>query len=141
MKHLAVILVCLGFALPARAEPMKEFITTCTYGVLAGTLVGAATLAFTNNPGDNLNNIARGASIGLYAGILLGAYIVYGVDGGEESYDGDIQPEEGGYEEEAPPVEGGEEPAPEAFKQPMLFPIVSNHGIEGVGASVKLLTF
>lgn len=119
---------------------MKEFITTCTYGVLAGTLVGAATLAFTNNPGDNLNNIARGASIGLYAGILLGAYIVYGVDdGGGESYDGDIQPEEGGYEEEVPPE--SEELQPEAFKQPVLFPIVSSHGIEGIGASVKLLTF
>lgn len=60
-----------------RAEPMHEFIVSCAYGVLAGTLVGAASLAFQEHPGDNLNNIARGASIGLYAGILLGLYVVY----------------------------------------------------------------
>jgi hypothetical protein len=78
-------LLVIGFAVvslasrPARAEPVREFIMSCTYGVLAGTLVGAATLAFTDQPGENLNNIARGASIGLYAGMLLGFYVVYGV--------------------------------------------------------------
>ncbi len=59
------------------AEPMREFIRACTYGVLAGTLVGAASLAFTSKPGDNLKNIARGASLGLYAGMALGAYVIY----------------------------------------------------------------
>ncbi len=58
---------------------MKEFIMSCSYGVLAGTLVGAATLAFSDRPGENLNKVARGASIGLYAGILLGLYVVYGI--------------------------------------------------------------
>ncbi|MEO0337029.1 MAG: hypothetical protein AAF202_11570 [Pseudomonadota bacterium] len=75
---------------------------SCTYGVLAGTLVGAATLAFEDQPGDNLNKVARGASIGLYTGILLGLYVVYGVsadDGGGEEYDQYI-------EEGLPPVEG-----------------------------------
>ncbi len=61
----------------ANAEPMKEFIKACTYGVLAGTMIGIATLAFAKKPGDNLQNIARGASLGLYAGILLGTYVVY----------------------------------------------------------------
>ncbi len=61
----------------AFAGAEKEFIMSCTYGVLAGTLVGAATLAFTKNPGDNLQNVARGASLGLYAGIGLGYYTVY----------------------------------------------------------------
>lgn len=56
---------------------MKEFVRSCTYGVLAGTLVGAATLAFTEQPGQNINRVARGASIGLYAGILLGLYVIY----------------------------------------------------------------
>ncbi len=57
---------------------------SCSYGVLAGTLVGAATLAFADQPGESLNKIARGASIGLYAGILLGFYVVYGVPADEE---------------------------------------------------------
>lgn len=50
---------------------------SCTYGVLAGTLVGAASLAFVDKPGDNLQRVARGASLGLYTGIGLGYYTVY----------------------------------------------------------------
>jgi hypothetical protein len=57
---------------------------SCTYGVMAGTLVGVASLAFTTQPSENLNRVARGASIGLYAGILLGLYVVYIVPGLEE---------------------------------------------------------
>ena len=64
-----------------QGSEMRAFVMSCTYGVLAGTLVGAATLAFTENPGDHLRNVAKGASLGLYAGILLGAYVVYVVPG------------------------------------------------------------
>lgn len=64
----------------ARADSsMREFVMSCTYGVMAGTLVGAALLAFTDQPGENLGKVARGASLGLYTGILLGFYVVYGV--------------------------------------------------------------
>lgn len=87
-------------------DNMRAFTTSCIYGVLAGTLVGAATLAFTSKPGDNLNNVARGASYGLYAGILLGAYVAYVVPNQEEGMDGEMGP--GG--EELPP-EG--EPLPD----------------------------
>lgn len=67
-----------------KADPMKEFILSCTYGTLAGTLVGFGTLAFTRKPSEHLGNIARGASLGLYSGIILGLYVVYGVpDSGE----------------------------------------------------------
>jgi hypothetical protein len=62
----------------------REFVMSCTYGVMAGTLVGAASLAFTSKPSDNLNRVARGASIGLYLGIALGLYVVYIVPGLEE---------------------------------------------------------
>lgn len=62
----------------------REFIMSCTYGVLAGTLVGAASLAFVSKPSENLNRVARGASIGLYAGILLGLYVVYVVPSMED---------------------------------------------------------
>ena len=58
----------------------KEFTTSVIYGALAGTIVGAASLAFTSSPGENLGNVARGASYGLYAGILLGLYVTWGLD-------------------------------------------------------------
>lgn len=50
---------------------------TSTYGVLTGTLAGLASLAFYGNPGEHTRNMAMGASLGLYAGIALGIYIVY----------------------------------------------------------------
>ena len=53
-------------------EELKKFLRTCTYGVIAGGLVGAASLAFSEDPGSNLNPIARGASLGLYGGIAVG---------------------------------------------------------------------
>ena len=65
------------FSSPAQAQLSREIVMASTYGVLAGTLVGVGTLAFTEKPGDHLGNIARGASYGLYFGILLGLYAVY----------------------------------------------------------------
>lgn len=76
---IALVFVVSFLPRSARAEPMREFILSCTYGALAGTLVGAASLAFSDKPGENLNKIARGASLGLYGGILLGSYIAFGV--------------------------------------------------------------
>ncbi len=61
----------------AHADSGREFLLSCTYGVLAGALVGAATLAVEDNPGDKIHRVARGASLGLYSGILLGIYVVY----------------------------------------------------------------
>lgn len=77
---LCLSLCCVYVTLPNRSQAAtqgEEFLTSVTYGVLAGTLVGTATLAFTQNPGSNLQNIARGASLGLYLGIMLGLYVVY----------------------------------------------------------------
>lgn len=95
----------------------REFIMSCTYGVLAGTLVGAASLAFTKKPGDNLNKVARGASLGLYTGILLGLYVVYVV----------------------PSMQGGEDPEQLGFLvQPMF--TAQNH-LDGVKADWTVLRF
>jgi hypothetical protein len=93
MKKISVLTLVLSLVLAPRISladnPEREFLMSCTYGVLAGTLVGAASLAFTDKPGDNLNKVARGASLGLYAGILLGLYVVYVVPGQEsDDYDG-----------------------------------------------------
>lgn len=126
-KIIAVLLMSFLVASPGWAQDentdMREFVMSCTYGVLAGTLVGAATLAFTENPGDNLRNLARGASIGLYVGILLGLYVVYIVPGGDD-------PEEEELEEARMPK----------FQ---LYPILSQRQdkIEGVQAQIKLLSF
>ncbi len=81
LRPALVLIIILGFCLPqgAKAEG-KEFFTSVVYGTVAGALVGAATLAFSSDPGDNVMNIARGASLGLYTGIFLGLYLTYGVD-------------------------------------------------------------
>lgn len=86
----SILLTLSSFAAVAQQPPpsdssSREFTASCMYGVLAGTLVGAASLAFTKRPGDNLNRVARGASLGLYTGILLGIYVVYIVPGMEKS--------------------------------------------------------
>jgi hypothetical protein len=70
--------------LPQAGNPTREFVMSCTYGVLAGTLVGAASLAFADKPSEKLYRVARGASLGLYTGILLGIYVVYVVPSMED---------------------------------------------------------
>jgi len=84
---LAILTTAVMISQPARGaeNQAREFVMSCTYGVLAGTLVGAASLAFTSKPSDNFGRVARGASLGLYTGILLGLYVVYVVPGLEEN--------------------------------------------------------
>jgi hypothetical protein len=62
----------------AMTGTLKAFVLTSTYGVIAGALTGLASLAFYHTASDHTRNVAIGASLGLYTGILLGAYIVYG---------------------------------------------------------------
>jgi hypothetical protein len=100
---------------------------SCSYGVLAGTLVGAATLAFTNKPGDNINKVARGASLGLYAGMILGAYVAYGI------------PED--VPEEEPAAYGVGHRGPRELPSLLLAPIISEHGLEGAAVSYSILKF
>ncbi len=57
--------------------PLQAFMLTTTYGVIAGTLTGLASLAFYEEPSTKTKNIAVGASLGLYVGIIMGAWIVY----------------------------------------------------------------
>ena len=101
----------------------REFVASCTYGVLAGTLVGAASLAFADRPGDSLNRVARGASLGLYTGILLGLYVVYVVPGMEE-----------------PPSE--EDPVARLNRMPFLIaPTFHNDSIDGLSLQAQLVRF
>ncbi len=116
---------------PDQSAAGKEFIMSCTYGVLAGTLVGAATLAFSDNPGNSLSKVARGASIGLYAGILLGLYVVYWVPDQEEELNLYEQP---GY------------PSSLRYKMPKtprfaVLPTLSEKGIDGASAHYQVFSF
>lgn len=63
------------FASVSHATPqMNQFLKSCAYGTLGGAVIGLGTLAISDNPGGKMNNIARGASLGLYAGIGYGFY-------------------------------------------------------------------
>ncbi len=50
----------------------KAFLTVSAYGSAGGALLGVASMAF----GTNSRAIAQGASLGLYAGILFGTYVI-----------------------------------------------------------------
>ena len=113
---------------PAHAEPMRDFILSCSYGVLAGTLVGAATLAFSDKPGENLNKVARGASLGLYAGIFLGLYVVNSA---------------GSEDEEAAAAAGITQYQFKLQEPPRLLiaPVIGEHGLEGAEANYTVSRF
>lgn len=106
-------------------NPTREFVMSCTFGVLAGTLVGAASLAFTDKPSDSLNRVARGASLGLYTGILLGLYVVYIVPGFEE-----------------PEVEEEEDPVAVVDRLPFLvMPRFESDKLAGADVLIKIFRF
>jgi hypothetical protein len=72
-----VILFTLTLIKPqeARAEmpvKAKAFLTIVGYGTAGGAILGAASMAF----GTSSRAIAQGASLGLYAGILFGTYVL-----------------------------------------------------------------
>lgn len=51
---------------------VKVLLSTGAYGMIGGSLLGAATLAF----GTSGRTVAQGASIGLWTGLLFGSYII-----------------------------------------------------------------
>lgn len=55
--------------IPAKA---KAFLTVSAYGAAGGALLGLASMAF----GTSSRSVAQGASLGLYAGILFGGYVL-----------------------------------------------------------------
>jgi hypothetical protein len=79
-KFILVITIVISLNLmgmnSAKAEgippKVKAFLIVCGYGTVGGALLGVATLAFDANP----RSVAQGASLGLYAGIIFGAYVI-----------------------------------------------------------------
>ncbi len=69
------IILSVGRPQEASAEippKAKAFLVITGYGAGGGALLGVASLAF----GSSTKAIAKGASLGLYAGILFGAYVL-----------------------------------------------------------------
>lgn len=56
---------------------MQNFLLSSAYGTAIGAGVGAAALLFSEKPEEKLNLVARGASLGLYAGMGWGLYTNY----------------------------------------------------------------
>ena len=50
----------------------KAFLTIAGYGTAGGALLGLASMAF----GNSSRSVAQGASLGLYAGLIFGSYIL-----------------------------------------------------------------
>lgn len=77
-KLITATFVCftLVFSSVARADidPRVKMVGTMAgYGVVGGALLGTASLAF----GSSGRSIAKGASLGLYAGIIFGSYVIF----------------------------------------------------------------
>lgn len=136
--HTLLLFSFFVFVQKARAEAGREFLLSCTYGVLAGALVGAASLAVEDDPGSKIHRVARGASLGLYAGILLGTYVVYVVPAQieaeqqeqlDEQYDKVIEPDDYGFRYH--------------YKPPKvtLFPLVENNKVTGMALNYNVISF
>lgn len=61
-----------SFSNPAHGKDLRGFLTNCAWGTLGGAAVGVVSLAFTDKPSESWGNVAKGASLGLYAGIAYG---------------------------------------------------------------------
>jgi len=75
----------------------KTFGTSALWGTLGGALLGVASMAF----GMDGSTVAKGASLGLYAGLLYGGYLIvdYSMDGPSPDIKGRYQsPGGGGYQ-------------------------------------------
>jgi hypothetical protein len=65
------------FALPTQSRAgssLEVIMWDSLMGAGIGALAGAATLAFMEHPGDHLERIAQGASVGLICGLGFGIY-------------------------------------------------------------------
>lgn len=141
-KFRTVILVFLMLTFmpqASQADGSREFLLSCTYGVLAGALVGAASLAVDEDPGSKVHRVARGASLGLYSGILLGLYVVYVVPAQMENEEvEDLRR----YEERIQPGDYGQRKRVE-FKPPRvaLLPVFENQRLTGAALSYNIANF
>lgn len=119
MRNITVLILLLGLSLNSFAlerNKMRTFLISCGYGTAIGAAVGAGSLAFTDDPGSKLNVIAKGASLGLYAGIGIGIYLNSQPTYSEDSIDA-------------------------AMMVPSFFPIWKQGKVEGVQMTLTAIHF
>lgn len=93
----------------AAIDPKVKMVGTMAgYGIVGGALLGTASMAF----GSGGRSIAKGASLGLYAGILFGSYIIINYEMKKRGYGTetkkDYYPESSGpyeYDQSSIPVD------------------------------------
>jgi len=77
-KGLIIISLCIAFfMLPQQsraAQTLEVVLIDSLWGAGIGALMGGATLAFMDHPGDHLERIYQGAAIGLFCGVGFGLY-------------------------------------------------------------------
>jgi len=87
----------------AEMDPRAKAIgTMAIYGTVGGALLGTATLAF--DAGGR--SVAKGASLGLYAGLLFGSYVVLSYAYRKHQQE-NPRPQENYYPDTGSPYEGG----------------------------------
>jgi len=73
ISTLIVFSIFLLAAVPARAgDAMEKTLRDAVYGGIVGALMGAAVMAFTDEPEDHLGYIPAGAAAGVLAGSAYG---------------------------------------------------------------------
>lgn len=82
MRLLLLFLSLTALSLPsiARAQSsletgFQDMFVTAGYSAAAGAAIGAAALAFQDNPSRNLKFISIGASVGFVGGLLFGGWV------------------------------------------------------------------
>ena len=69
---LIVFVLFFSQALLAVEFDYSTFIKRCGWGTVWGAGLGLVSLAFENHPYDHFNNVTKGASLGLYGGMIYG---------------------------------------------------------------------
>ena len=93
--------------------------------------MGAATLAIEDEPDEKIHRIARGASLGLYTGILLGLYVVY------------LLPAQLDRQEERELEQFEEGSVGQLMTPPrmIVYPLIENSQLTGAGVNVSVFRF
>lgn len=81
-------------------DPKLKILGTMSgYGIVGGALLGAATMAF----GTSARAIAKGASLGLYGGLIFGSYVILSYEMKKRGFN--EQPREDYYPDSRSPYE------------------------------------
>lgn len=73
-KIWALLIALLIAPIQARAQSGESFLETIGFGIAVGTVLGASTLPFYDEPGQNVSNIFLGAALGAVGGIGLAIF-------------------------------------------------------------------